>query len=72
MQSATEISIIDKAVSTYEGYMAPLYTLIPPKEPKDGRLSCCTTDILLEEFLLLLEKKHKRKVIISAIGAATK
>jgi hypothetical protein len=52
--------------------MAPLYTLIPPKDPKDCHLSCCTTDILLEEFLLLLEKKHKRKVIISAIGAATK
>jgi hypothetical protein len=49
--------------------MTPLYTLIPLKEPKGGRLSCCTTDILLEEFLLLLEKKHKRKVIISAVGS---
>jgi hypothetical protein len=71
MQSATEISILDKAASTYEeqGIMAPLYTLIPLKERKVGRLSCCTTDTLLEEFVLLLEKGHKRKVVISAVSA---
>jgi hypothetical protein len=61
MQLATEISILDKVVSTYEEQelMAPLYTLIPLKERKGNRLSCCTTDTLLEEFVLLLEKGRK-------------
>lgn len=51
--------------------MAPLYTLIPIKEPIRDRLSCCTTDTLLDEFVLLLEKRYTRKVIISAVGAAS-
>ena len=51
--------------------MAPLYTLIPLKEPKGGRLSCCTTEELFVEFLLLLEKKQHRKGIIRVVGSVS-